>query len=101
MNSTSWIRRCCFLSIAASTLLLNLAIPAAEREMPAAFGHHVNLTAADFTASKSFTSKDRIVGTYFFYWYDSYTKDHIIDGDGTDALTTHPPTLEDFSCKSV
>ncbi len=30
-----------------------------------------------------------------------YTKEHIIDGDGTDALTTHPPTLEDFPYKSV
>jgi len=61
----------------------------------------VNLTEKDFAGSKSFTAKDRIVGTYFFYWYDIYTKEHIIDGDGTDALTTHPPTLEDFSYKSV
>jgi len=74
---------------------------AAEREIPPAFGPHVNLTAKDFDGSKTFTVKDRIVGTYLFYWYDSYTKEHIIDGDGTDALTTHPPTLEDFSYKSV
>jgi hypothetical protein len=74
---------------------------AAEREIPPAFGPHVNLSAADFTGSKTFSTNDRIVGTYFFYWYDSYTKSHILDHDGTDALTTHPPTLEDFSYKSV
>ena len=44
---------------------------------------------------------DRIVGTYYFYWYDAASKVHVIDGDGTDALTTHPPTLDDFSYKSV
>jgi len=74
---------------------------AAEREIPPAFGPHVNHSANGFDGSKTFTAKDRIVGTYYFYWYDSYTKEHIIDGDGTDALTTHPPTLEGFSYKSV
>ncbi len=73
----------------------------AEREIPAAFGPYVHLTAKDFSESTSFSSKDKIVGTYFFYWYDSHTKAHIVDDDGTDALTTHPPTLQDFSYKSV
>ena len=101
MNSTSWFHGRSFLSMAGAALLLNFPAWAAEREIPPAFGPHVNLTPADFSASRSFTAKDRIVGTYYFYWYDSYTKEHIIDGDGTDALTTHPPTLEDFSYKSV
>ncbi len=78
-----------------------LGAHAAEREIPPAFGPYVNLTEQDFAGSKSFTAKDRIVGTYFFYWYDIHTQEHIIDHDGTDALTTHPPTLEDFSYKSV
>ena len=73
----------------------------AQREIPPAFGPYVNLSAKDFAESKTFTAKDRIIGTYFFYWYDVYTKGHILDGDGTDALTTHPATLEDFSYKSV
>lgn len=29
------------------------------------------------------------------------SKAHVVDDDGTDALTTHPPTLEGFSYKSV
>ncbi len=65
------------------------------------FGPHVNLTAAVFAHSPSFSRTNRIVGTYYFYWYDSETGAHIVDDDGTDALTTHPPTLEGFSYKSV
>jgi hypothetical protein len=71
------------------------------REIPGAFGPHVNLTEAAFADSHSFRATNRIVGTYYFYWYDSTTRAHLVDGDGTDALTTHPPTLDDFSYKSV
>lgn len=73
----------------------------AQREIPPAFGPHVNLKPADFVEAKSFRATDRIVGTYYFYWYDAPSKSHIIDGDGTDALTTHPPTLEGLSWRSV
>jgi hypothetical protein len=74
---------------------------AGEREIPPAFGPFVNLTTTDFRESRTFTANDRIVGTYFFYWYDVYTNSHIVNADGTDALTTHPAALEDFSYKSV
>ena len=69
--------------------------------IPPAFGPYVNLKAGDFEETRSFKSSDRIVGTYYFYWYDSYSKSHLVDGDGSDALTTHPPSLEDFSYQSV
>lgn len=69
--------------------------------IPPAFGSYVNLKSSDFAAAESFKSSDLIVGTYYFYWYDSHSKSHIVDGDGSDALTTHPPTLDDFSYKSV
>jgi hypothetical protein len=82
-------------------LLLTAAGFAADRKIPPAFGPHINLTAKDFAGSASYRRSDKIVGTYYFYWYDSYTQSHILDDDGTDALTTHPPTLEDFSYKSV
>ena len=71
------------------------------REFPPAYGPHVGLKPADFAQAKSFRGGDRIVGTYYFYWYDAPSKAHIVDGDGTDALTTHPPTLEGLSWKSV
>lgn len=71
------------------------------REIPQAYGPHVHLTDAAFVESRSFSATNRIVGTYYFYWYDCYSKAHLIDDDGTDALTTHPATLDDFSYKSV
>jgi hypothetical protein len=77
-----------------------LAAPG-PREIPPAFGRYVNLQPADFAQARSFTSADRIVGTYYFYWYCAQTKEHIIDGDGTDALTDHPASSDDFSYRSV
>ncbi len=32
-----------------------------------------------------------LVVTSFFYWYRHDTKEHFVDGDGSDALTDHPP----------
>ena len=74
----------------------------APREIPPAFGPHLHPAPADFDGAKTFKTGDRIVGTYYFYWYDDATKTHIINpGDGSDALTDHPPTLDGFSWKSV
>ena len=42
-----------------------------------------------------------VIATTYFYWYDVKTKAHIIDGDGSDALTDHPPTLAGFSYTNV
>jgi hypothetical protein len=79
-----------------------LALAQPKHEIPSAFGPHINLTAKDFAGAKSFKASDRIVGTYYFYWYDAPTKEHIINPEnGSDGLTDHPPTLEGFSYKSV
>ncbi|MFI5377966.1 MAG: DUF5010 domain-containing protein [Tepidisphaerales bacterium] len=80
--------------------LLHAAEPA-TRPIPPAFGPYVDLKDEDFAGVPSFKAQDRIVGTYYFYWYDSRTRGHLINGDGSDALTTHPASLEDFSYKSV
>jgi len=69
--------------------------------IPPAYGAYVHPEPSAFNKAVSFKTGDRLVGTYYFYWYDSATGGHVIDGDGSDALTTHPPTLEDFSYKSV
>lgn len=96
MNACWLIRQ-----VALGVLVISLPARATEPEIPPAFGPHVKLRPADFPATRNFPATERIVGTYYFYWYDSQTQAHLIDGDGTDALTTHPPTLEDFSYKSV
>ena len=76
-------------------------VVAGERPIPGPSGPYVNLTAADFAQSRSFGASDRIVGTYYFYWYDAGSKSHIVNADGSDALTDHPPALEGFSYKST
>lgn len=61
----------------------------------------VNLKPGDVAESRSFLTRDRIVGTYSFHWYDIHAGAHLADPDGADAPTAHPPGLEHFSCKSV
>lgn len=48
----------------------------------------------------SFSSNEKLVATYYFFWYDLQTKEHVVDSDGSDALTDHPPSLEGFSYKN-
>jgi hypothetical protein len=57
------------------------------------------LQADDHRNAASFTSGQPIVGTTYFYWYDIDTDSHIVDGDGTDALTTHPADMSGISYK--
>lgn len=87
--------------LASVPLLSATAADATEREIPPAFGPHVHLSEADFVRGKSFRASDKIVGTYYFYWYDIESGAHIVDADGTDALTTHPASMEGFSFKSA
>jgi hypothetical protein len=89
-------------------MLLLTTLPAlhvqaqADREIPPAFGPYINLKEPDFAGASNFKSTDRLVGTYYFYWYCIDTKEHIINGEnGSDGLTDHPLTLEGFSYKSV
>jgi hypothetical protein len=91
--------------IGAAGLLLGLfgsvaAAPQSSREIPPAYGSGINPAPKDFSGAKSFKSTDRIVGTYYFYWYNVYTKEHIVNGDGSDALTDHPASMEDFAYTS-
>jgi hypothetical protein len=80
-----------------------LAACAAAAELPADFrlpeppGPYVSQA----TSTSTFALGQPIIATSYFYWYDDDTKAHVIDHDGTDALTDHPPTLEGFSYKNV
>jgi len=73
----------------------------ASQEIPPAFGPYINLQAADFRGMRTYGPKDQIVGTYYFYWYNVHTGEHMTNGNGTDALTTHPASMEDFAYTSV
>ena len=67
---------------------------------PSPPGPHVHLAESDLSEATSFRRDQPIVGTYFFYWYNIYTKEHFINGDGSDALVDHPVSNEDFSYSS-
>ncbi len=84
--------------------LLLLGVASADAaDLPADFtlpdppGPFVSQTAA----ASALAAGQPLIATSYFYWYDSDTKAHLIDGDGSDALTDHPPTLEGFSYRSV
>ncbi len=79
-----------------------LAVAAPERKIPPAFGPYIHLSTKELAEAKSFKSSDRVVGTYYFYWYDIGSKGHIINPEnGSDGLTDHPASLTNFSYKSV
>jgi hypothetical protein len=69
--------------------------------LPEPPGRFVTKAGSQPDAVSDFRSGTPVIATSYFYWYDVETKAHVIDHDGTDALTDHPPTLEDFSYKSV
>jgi hypothetical protein len=78
---------------------------AAQQELPGDFelppppGQYVHHRSEE--VASAFSSDDPAIATTYFYWYDHQTGSHIVDGDGTDALTDHPPTLEGFSYKNI
>ncbi|HVV00305.1 MAG TPA: DUF5010 domain-containing protein [Verrucomicrobiae bacterium] len=99
--------RCSLASPLRKLILLIACLPiapvlAGEHPIPPAFGPHIHLTPRDFRGVTTFSSKQRLVGTYYFYWYSTKTGEHIRNPeDGSDGLTDHPPTFDDFSYTSV
>jgi hypothetical protein len=52
------------------------------------------------SSTYAFRTEERIVGTYYFYWYDWNSTLHFFVQD-KDALTNHPPDIESYSYASV
>jgi hypothetical protein len=68
---------------------------------PPAPGRHIRLSPADIAPARAWPDDAPILGTYFFYWYDSATKEHWLNGDGSDALVDHPTEPDGFSYRSA
>lgn len=68
---------------------------------PSPPGPYIHLSQKDLAGAGSFRHDQTIVGTYFFYWYNIYTKEHFLNADGSDALVDHPVSEKDFSYTSV
>lgn len=81
-------------------MILHALLTLCMSAFPSPPGTYVNLTKDDFAGAKSFRQGQPIVGTYFFYWYNIYTKEHFINSDGSDALVDHPISENDFSYSS-
>jgi len=62
-------------------------------------GEFFPLRAKDHRDAPSFRRGEAVVGTTYFYWYDVESRAHIIDGDGSDSLTTHPADMDNISYK--
>jgi len=62
-------------------------------------GRFFPLQEKDHANADSFKWGQPIVGTTYFYWYDIDTNSHIVNHDGTDALTTHPADMNGISYK--
>ena len=62
-------------------------------------GKYFGLSPQAHKDAETFKAGQPIVGTSYFYWYEIDSKTHIIDGDGTDALTTHPADMNNISYK--
>jgi hypothetical protein len=63
-------------------------------------GPHTGLAESAFHGVPSFGATQRLVLTPYFYWYDVYSGEHLVNADGSDALTDHPPTFTGFSYRS-
>ncbi len=64
-------------------------------------GEYIAPDAARLSKSTSFDRADKILCTYYFYWYDVYSNGHILNPDGSDALVDHLADMADFSYNSV
>ncbi len=91
---------CCLRAIAVVSCVCGSASAASLPETPP--GKHFRLLPADHAKCETFKAGRPILCTSYFYWYDVYSGAHIRNGDGTDALTTHPPkaAMKDLSFKS-
>ncbi|MCH5373237.1 MAG: hypothetical protein JJ992_04630 [Planctomycetes bacterium] len=89
----------------AQLLALVLTMPAAELPadftLPPAPGPYIELAHGSQANVADFHAGQPLIATSYFYWYDADTGAHLVDHDGTDALTDHPPTRAGFSYKNV
>jgi hypothetical protein len=83
-----------------SLILLAFVIYASGAEINPPIGPYVNPGTNELAQATRFGTNDPVVLTSYFYWYDIYSNAHILNSDGSDALTDHPPTLTGFSFRS-
>jgi hypothetical protein len=74
---------------------------AAEQEIPPAFGPRREPETRGRCRKPQLFDQGPHRRHLFLHWYDIHARARLVDPDGTDAPTAHPPGLEHCSCKSV
>jgi hypothetical protein len=82
------------------TLTGVMAVAGPPAVLPA-IGPYVQPTEEEWHGAASWSVTNRLVATPYFYWYDVYSGAHLLNADGTDALTTHPASMTGFSYRSM
>ena len=80
---------------------LALVSAACAAQINPPLGSHTHPGPDELGRATRFGPNDPVVLTSYFYWYDIDTQAHILNSNGSDALTDHPPTLTGFSYKST
>ncbi len=65
------------------------ASPAGAQTIYPPAGPYISPGWSDFSGS-SFLATDPVVATNFFYWYNVFTGEHMVNPNGSDALADHP-----------
>jgi len=79
--------------------VFSLPLSAKGKLPPEPPGKNFPLRPEEHKGADSFKHGQPVVGTTYFYWYDIDSKNHIINRNGTDALTTHPADMNNISYK--
>jgi len=66
-----------------------------------ALGPHIGSASRPTAGPGWFRPSDRLVGTYYFFWYDHASGEHFRNADGSDALVDHPVRPETVSYRDV
>lgn len=67
---------------------------------PAPPGPWISSVKQSKPSIRSWSEDDRIVGTYYFYWYDVHTGEHISYPDGASTMQDHPADMTDYAYTS-
>ena len=91
----------CLIGTIAILLVFQSATRGDEFQLPEPPGPYVKAVESNPEATSGFRAGKPLVATTYFCWYDEASNAHIVDFDGSDALTDHPPTLQGFSYKNI
>ena len=93
------------LTLFGSVLIANSFVAGAELpndfQLASSPGPYATRADASKPAGVVVKSGTPTIAATYFYWYDEASKSHILNADGSDAMSKHPPTFEGLSYQNV